>query len=290
MKIVLSKYAGFCEGVARAFEIVENIAKDPKVKKPIFVLGSLVHNQDVVDKIETLGVRKLEIENSLEEEMEKRKSEIGTLVITAHGMGPEIYAIAKTKNINLVDTTCPRVLKVQRLAKVFLERGSQIVIIGERNHKEVKGIYEWAQKKAIFVETEKDLQNFKLANPNKKIMLLSQTTQDQEFVEKAVKEIKRRYPQAESVDSICQTTHLRQTEVKKMAQKQEAMVVIGSLTSANSNRLFEIAKKINPNTFFVEKADQLKKEDFTHCRSVGIAAGASTPKWIIEDVVAFFLK
>lgn len=285
MKVTLSKYAGFCEGVQRAYDIVKTIAQDESVKRPIFVLGSLVHNQDVVEQIEKLGVRKLELEGGLEETLERNKNKIGTLVITAHGMGPEIYEIAKQKEIKLVDTTCPRVIKVQRLAKAFFERDAQIVIIGERNHKEVKGIFEWAQKKAVFVETPEDLCGFTVGNPNRKIALLSQTTQDQDFVEGAVARIKEKYPQAEAVDSICLTTHHRQNEVKEMAASHDVMVVIGSPESANSNRLFEISKKINEKSFFIEGVKQLRDEWLEGVNSVGVSAGASTPEWIIKKVV-----
>ena len=288
MEITLSKYAGFCEGVQRAYDIVKNIAKDPAVKRPIFVLGSLVHNQDVVESIEKLGVKKLEIQGELEEVLEKMKKEIGTLVITAHGMGPKIYEIAKQKKIDLIDTTCPRVIKVQRLAKNFFEKATQIVLIGERNHKEVRGIFEWAQKKAIFVETEEDLCGFVVDDPKKKIILLSQTTQDQEFVDRAVAEIVRKYPQAEAIDSICLTTHHRQTEVKELAAKNDVMLVIGSPESANSNRLFEIAKKVNEKTYFIENVGQIKKEWFDSCQKIGVSAGASTPKWIIDEILCFF--
>lgn len=288
MEITLSKYAGFCEGVERAYDIVKNIAKDPKVKKPIFVLGSLVHNQDVVERIEAMGVRKLEIQGDLEDALEKLKKEIGTLVITAHGMGPRIYELAKQKGIALVDTTCPRVTKVQRLAKTFFDRKTQIVIIGEKNHKEVKGIYEWAQKKAVFVETEEDLCGFMIEDPEREIVLLSQTTQDQDFVERAVRKITEKYPRVEAIDSICLATHHRQTEVKEMAKTHDAIVVIGSPESANSNRLFEIARKNNPKTYFVENASQLKSEWFSGCHRVGITAGASTPQWVIEEVRCFF--
>src|SRR6266567_2170557 len=112
MKITLSQYAGFCEGVERAYDIVEKIANDPLVKRPIYVLGSLVHNADVVEKIEKLGVKKVHVEGPLEDFFEKIKNEVGTLVITAHGIGPQIYALAKKHGVDLVDTTCPRVVKV----------------------------------------------------------------------------------------------------------------------------------------------------------------------------------
>lgn len=284
MNITLSKYAGFCEGVQRAYDIVEEIANDPKVKRPIFVLGSLVHNGDVVEKIEKMGVKKVHVEGPLEDFFQKIKNEVGTLVITAHGIGPEIYELAKKHKVDLVDTTCPRVIKVQRLAKVFFDRDAQIVIVGEKNHKEVKGIYEWANKKAIFIETEEDLCGFAV-DGDKKIVVLSQTTQDQEFVEKAALHIKKKYPKAEIIDSICLTTHHRQTEIKKLAAKNDVVIVIGSPESANSNRLWEISKRENSDSYFIENASQLQKEWFTEARNVAVTAGASTPGWIIEEVI-----
>ncbi|MDD5463757.1 MAG: 4-hydroxy-3-methylbut-2-enyl diphosphate reductase [Candidatus Moranbacteria bacterium] len=284
MEITLSQYAGFCEGVERAYDIVEKIAKDPKVKRPIFVLGSLVHNEDVVEKIEKMGIQKVHVEGPLEDFFEKIKDEVGTLVITAHGIGPQIYELAKKYKVDLVDTTCPRVVKVQRLAKAFFDRDVQIVIIGEKNHKEVKGIFEWANKRAIFIETDEDLCGFDV-DPAKKIAVISQTTQDQEFVDRAAAQISQKYPKAEVVDSICLTTHHRQTEIKQLAQENDVVIVIGSPESANSKRLWEIAKRVNESSYFVQRASELESKWFAACKKVAVTAGASTPGWIIEDVL-----
>lgn len=284
MEIKLSQYAGFCEGVDRAFAIVKNIAKDPLIKKPIYVLGSLVHNKDVVKHIEDLGVKKINITTSLENLLDEIKGKVGTLVITAHGMGPKIYQLAREKNIDLVDTTCPRVIKVQRLAKIFFDRMSQIVIIGEKEHKEVKGIYEWAQKRAVFVENEQELQNLVL-DPNKKIAILSQTTQNQDFVEYASKYIAKKYRQVEIIDSICLTTHHRQDEIKKMAAENEVIIVIGSKESANSTRLWEIAREMNKKSYFIENAAELDEGWIGKSKKIGVSAGASTPSWVIDEVI-----
>lgn len=284
MEIILSKYAGFCEGVTRAYDIVEKIAKDPATKRPIFVLGSLVHNSDVVEKIEKMGVKKISIEGSPEDFFEKIKGKVGTLVITAHGIGPKIYELAEKYGVPLVDTTCPRVIKVQRLAKTFLDRGVQIVIIGEKKHREVEGIFQWVCGKAQIVETEKDLENLQL-DPDKKIAVISQTTQDQEFVNSSAEYVKKKYPQAEIVDSICLTTHNRQSEIKNLAQKNDVVIVIGSPESANSTRLWEVARRINPKSYFIQHYSELKKEWFAGCKKVAVTAGASTPGWIIDSVV-----
>jgi 4-hydroxy-3-methylbut-2-enyl diphosphate reductase len=286
MKITLSKYAGFCEGVERAYEIIKKASKDKKVKKPIFVLGSLVHNQDVVNRIEKLGVKKISLEKNLEKLLNSIKKEVGTLVITAHGMGPEIYELAKKKKIEIIDTTCPRVIKAQRLAKVFADKKAQIVIVGDKDHKETKGINEWARKKARLIENKKDLQNLKL-NPKKNIAVISQTTQDQEFTEYVNKFIKKKYPNVEIMDTICSTTHDRQKELKIMAEKNDVIIAIGSPESANSTRLWEIAKKINKRSYFVERAAQINSKWFKKCRKIGVTAGASTPKWVIEEVMGF---
>ncbi|HPN54835.1 MAG TPA: 4-hydroxy-3-methylbut-2-enyl diphosphate reductase [Candidatus Moranbacteria bacterium] len=283
MEITLSQYAGFCEGVERAYDIVEKVAKDPETKRPVFVLGSLVHNDEVVRKIEEMGIKKISVDGNLMGFLNSAKKEIGTLIITAHGIGPKIYKFAEKNNINLIDTTCPKVIKVQRLAESFSKRGYQLVIIGEKNHKEIKGIYEWAKEKAFIVENQEDLQNINL-DPEKKVAVISQTTQDREFFEQSAKQIKEKYPQAEIINSICMTTHDRQTEIKELARKNDIVIVIGSPKSANSNRLWEIAKNINSKTYFIEREDELKEGWFANCKKVAIAAGASTPRWIIEDV------
>ena len=284
MKVILSKYAGFCEGVERAYDMVKRIAHDPAVKRPIFVIGSLVHNADVVAEIEQLGVRKVDIEGTPDHFFQGIRESVGTLVITAHGMGPDIYAAAKKHGIPLVDTTCPRVIKVQRLAKAYHDRFTQIVIVGEKDHKEVKGIHAWANRRAVFVETEDDLAKLDL-DPKRSIVMLSQTTQDQEFVEHAGSVIRAAYPHAEIIDSICRTTHDRQGELRQLAKASDAVVVIGGKESANSHRLADIARRLNPKTFFIQRAGQLDREAFFGCRSVAVTAGASTPKRIIEEVV-----
>jgi len=280
MKITLSKYAGFCDGVARAFEMVEKIAKNPKTKKPIYVLGSLVHNSDVVKKIEKWGVKKIDLETLQKIESAK----VGTLVITAHGVEPKIYDLLKKKKINFVDTTCLRVIKVQRLAKLFSDRQTQIVIVGEKEHKEIKGIFGWAQKKAKIVETEKVLKRLKL-NPKKSIAVISQTTQNQDFLDRTAQYLRKKYPQAEIVDTICLATQDRQGEVKKLAKENDVVVIIGSPESANSTRLFEVAEILNSKSYFIQRAGQLKKSWFKNVKKVGVTAGASTPDWIIKDVI-----
>lgn len=286
MKITLSKYAGFCEGVKRAYETIISAAEDPKVKKPICVLGSLVHNADVVKSLEDLGVRKIKMDRDLFKNLRGGKNKIGTLVITAHGMGPSIYEFCKKEKIDLIDTTCPRVMKVQRLAKIFSEKLHKLIIVGDKHHKETQGISEWSGNTARVVEKIGDLKKMKLPSA-KKITVLFQTTQDLDFAEIISAFMGNFCPNAKIMNTICLATHHRQDEVKKIAKMNEAVVVIGSPESANSRRLWKIAKKINSRSYFVENFRQIEKEWLKNINRIGIAAGASTPEWVINDVVSY---
>lgn len=286
MIVTLSKYAGFCDGVAGAYRKVKEIAKDNKTKKPIYVLGSLVHNNDVIADIEKLGVKKIAFTGSISEIAQNLDEKIGTLVIAAHGIGPKIFELARDRNIAVVDTTCPKVIKAQRLAKIFLDRGNQIIIIGEVKHKEVQGIYRWAQKKAHIVSSLADIEKLNL-DKNKNIAVISQTTQNKDFVDEIVAAIKNIYPQAQILDTVCDTTKNRQVEASELAKSNELILVIGSAESSNSNRLWEIAKNININSYFIENIRDIKEEWLRDIKKVGITAGASSPQWVIEEVVNY---
>ena len=286
MRIKLSKYAGFCDGVKRAYDIVEKLAKDNKVKRPIFVLGSLVHNNDVVKKIEKMGIKRIDFDGDVKNFFVLNKNKIGTIVVRAHGIGPEFYKHAKKNNIDIIDATCPKVIKVQRLSKLYSDKGYHVLIVGEKVHKEVKGIYEWSKKKADIIENEDDIKKIKFNN--KKIAIISQTTQSEDFVKKISGKIKKKYPETVKViDTLCTATRSRQGEIKKLAKSNDIMIIIGSSKSANSTHLWEISKEINPNSYFIEKADDLKKKWFSDANKIGISAGASTPPWVIKKVCSF---
>lgn len=286
MNITLSKYAGFCDGVEGAYEKVKEIAKNSKVKKPIFVLGSLVHNNDVIANIEKMGIRKIDFNGSVSEVLDKLTKKIGTLVITAHGIGPKIFEIARERGIDIVDTTCPKVIKAQRLAKFFFDKNYQVIIIGEKKHKEVQGIYRWANKRADIISNKEDVKNLNLDN-DKKIAIVSQTTQNKDFVDEIVSEILIKHPRAEVLDTVCLTTKNRQEEVAEIAKDNELVFVIGSKESSNSNRLWEIAKNINNKTYFIERLTDIRQEWLDGIDRIGITAGASSPRWVIKEVVEY---
>ena len=280
MQVTLSQFAGFCDGVRRAYEIVTSLA-GKEIKRPVFVLGSLVHNQDVVERIEKLGIKKI----SIEDFRQSKKGEIGTIIVTAHGVGPWFYDKARADGIDVVDTTCCKVIKVQRLARYFIRKGGAVVLVGDKDHKEVEGIDEWGEGKTLIVSSESDLDGIKI-DPLKRLTILSQTTQNRTLVKKIYDRLKKKYPHLEMIDTICSTTYDRQKEVERLAKTNEIVLVIGSPESANSTRLFEIAKKFNPNSHFIENAGGLAPEWFRGKETVGVTAGASSPNWVIEDVIA----
>ncbi len=285
MRIKLSKYAGFCDGVKRAYEIAIRTSRSKEVKKPVFVLGSLAHNEDVVKKIEEAGINKIKFDGNLKKIFDPKRK-IGTLIITAHGIGPKLFEICRKKRIDVIDTTCPKVLKVQRLAEIFSKKGEKIIIIGEKKHKEIKGTKEWSGGKAVIVENRNDLKNIKW-DKNEKINILSQTTQNEEFVEEFVDLIRAKYPKSEFINTICLATSNRQNEVRKMAKNSDMMIIIGSPKSSNSTHLWEISKENNPKSYFVENSKNINKEWFKNSKKIGISAGASVPPWIIDEVCYF---
>ncbi|NTU66635.1 MAG: 4-hydroxy-3-methylbut-2-enyl diphosphate reductase [Candidatus Moranbacteria bacterium] len=279
MEITLSRFAGFCGGVKRAYDMVAGLDMS-KTAAPIFILGSLVHNDDVMRKIEEKGIRKI----SPDDFISGQYGNIGTLIVSAHGVGPDIYSLAEERGIAIIDTTCPKVVQVQNLSSLHSKNGSQVVIIGDKNHKEVKGIFECGGKRGILVSDRDDLSRLDL-DPDRKIVIISQTTQNKDFFDEASRIIVERYPQAEIKNTICLATENRQAEARKMSEENDVMIIIGSPDSANSTRLYEISKSLNQKSYFIERAADIDLGWFEGASSVGISAGASTPSWIIDEVM-----
>jgi len=281
MKITLSKFAGFCGGVKRAYEMVMKLNM-ADVKQPVYVLGSLVHNEDVVKKIEEKGICKIDYNDFLE----GNYKEIGTIIITAHGSGPEIYQLAKERDIDLVDATCPKVTNVQKLSNDFSEKNYEVIIIGDKDHKEVKGIFEWGGSLGKIISKGDELEN-SILDKEKRVVVISQTTQDEDFFEKISQRISVKYENVKIINTICLATKNRQEELKQIAEENEVVLVIGSPTSANSTRLYEIASSLNPRSYFIERTEDIQRDWLSEVNTIGISAGASTPSWVIEEVLKF---
>lgn len=274
MEIEIAKNAGFCFGVKRALALIKDNVK--KIKKPISMYGHLVHNEEVIKRLLAKGIKIID-------NLEKIKR--GTLIITAHGISPKIKEkLLKQQGLNLVDTTCPKVLLVQNIAKLLHKQSKQVLIFGDVDHQEVKGIKGAADDRAIVFSSEKEFKKINL-DQKKKYGLVVQTTKDFEEFKKLEKKIKEKIKDIKIFNTICQATRQRQSEVRKLAKKHDLVLIVGSRTSANTTRLYEISQSINPDTYFVRTSQELKGKWFKNKKSIGITAGASTPDWIINEVV-----
>ncbi len=271
MKVVIAKRAGFCMGVRRAVHLALKAASE--AEKPVYTYGPLIHNPQALGLLEALEVR------ILKQIPDKGR---GTVIIRAHGVTPEEKESLKKAGFRIIDGTCPRVLKVQALAKRFSSKGYHVIVIGDPEHAEVRGILGYAGEKGLVVSKPEDVAKLP---PLEKYVILSQTTQDERFFETTSQEILKRFPQGEIYNTICNATHQRQEEVRNLCKNCEAIVVVGGKHSANTNRLAMIAKKEKRDVFLVETAEELPLETLKQYRLIGITAGASTPNWVINQVV-----
>ncbi len=274
MQIELAKSAGFCFGVKRALALVEKNIK--LTKKPIMMYGHLVHNEEVIKKLISKGIN---IVNTLQ------NAHQGTLIITAHGISPKIKKeLSRRRELDLIDTTCPKVLNVHNLAKLLRDEKRQILIFGDPNHKEVLGIKGAAGDKSVVFSFIEELHKLNISK-NIKYGLVAQTTKDLKKFKELEKKLREKISNIKIFNTICKTSREKQNDARRLAKKHNMILVVGSKTSANTTRLYEICFKINPNTYFINTVKGLKKEWFKNKTSVGITAGASTPDWVIDKVV-----
>ncbi|MFH1576019.1 MAG: 4-hydroxy-3-methylbut-2-enyl diphosphate reductase [Candidatus Margulisiibacteriota bacterium] len=276
MEISLATCAGFCEGVERAYRIA---LEQVKAGQTVFMLGNLVHNTQVIEKFKALGVKTV---NNI---AEIPNNAPGILLISAHGVPPNIYEEAKNKGLSMVDTTCAWVKKAQRIAKELTAEGRQVIIVGDKGHVEVKGIVGWSGGTAIVIEDLKDLNNLSLS-PDAKVGIIAQTTQSEDHFFKLVTELKKRVKDVVVFDTICGATSKRQNAAVKLAKQVDLMLVIGDKMSANTKRLAELCSKTGVATHQIQTVAELDLSWLKGKNKVGITAGASTPDWVIKEVVA----
>lgn len=274
IKIIKGKYGGFCFGVERAYRMV---ISETEQSDKVHIMGALAHNKGVTDSLAKRGAKEIENLDQIKE---------GIVVFTAHGAEPELYSKAQKMGLKIVDTTCPKVMRVQKLAQKHALLKDQIIIFGDKNHKEVKNIYAWSDKTAIIITNLTEAKKIKL-DCNKKYCLLSQTTQDLKKFEKIEEYLKEKLNESLiSYKTICPSTLARQIEAAELARSGEVVIVIGGKTSANSRRLYEVARRINQKTYFIEDKEGLVPEWFRKINTVSIIAGASTLNDTIEEVIS----
>lgn len=276
MEVIVAKTAGFCFGVQRAVDQVYRQVENGK--RPIYTYGPIIHNEEVVRELEERGVRIIESEAELREIRE------GTVIIRSHGVAADIYQIIESQGLTLVDATCPFVKKIHRIVDEHSRRGEDIVIIGNEGHPEVEGIKGWCRGPVKVIGTEEEAQAF-TGLGGKRLCIVSQTTFNYKKFDKLVEIIEKvRYDGIDILNTVCSATEERQSEAREIARKADSMIVIGGSHSSNTRKLFEICKKECANTYYIQTLKDLDIRRLPSRGCVGITAGASTPKNLIEEV------
>ena len=276
MKVVLAKNAGFCKGVKNAVDTAIKLAEE---HGKIFTLGELVHNELVTEYLRKKGA----ICISLSEAKNLKAGDVA--LIRAHGVPKQFEQELRDRGVVLFDATCPVVKRNQRLAEERANAGDRVIIVGDKNHDEVQGVLSYAGEDAVVVSDEDTL-----PIGDKSASILFQTTilpEKFEKIEKNTKNFEKNHNKSVGIfNTICYTTKVKQDEARAMAQKTDAVLVLGSHTSANTRRLFEVAKEVNPDTYFATCVNEVlsMQNIFKDFQSVSIVAGASTPPWLIQEV------
>ncbi len=274
MEVKLAKSAGFCFGVKRA---VDTVYKQVGTGKKIYTLGPIIHNEEVVKDLEEKGVQVLETEQDLE------KVKDGTVIIRSHGVPKHVYESIKRQKLEYVDATCPFVRKIHKIVEEESGKGNTILIIGNENHPEVAGIRGWSKSEAYVINTAEEAMEFDIP-VEKKLCIVSQTTFNYNKFQELVEIISKKRYDIIVLNTICNATEERQQEAREIAKNVDAMIVIGGRHSSNTQKLFEICKKECENTYYIQTLVDLDFDRLKTVGSVGITAGASTPKNIIEEV------
>lgn len=273
MEILLARDMGFCWGVRRAIDIMEKAADE---KGEIISLGPIVHNPQVVRELEERGVRtagELSDGDSL------------PVAITAHGVGPDVLEDARSRGNEVIDTTCPIVTRSQRWAKKMAEAGFTVVIFGDPNHREVRGVLAWAGANAIAIQDGDPLP----ADLPSRLAVISQTTQSPkrfaEFLSRLMQEHIGKISELRVINTLCDVTSSQQAAARELAQEVDLVLVVGGRSSANTRHLLDVCKEEGSVAYHVEGPDDLMAEWLKGCERVGVTAGASTPDSAVEAVV-----
>jgi len=271
MKVLLAKRAGFCFGVKRATQMAFEAAG---IDKKTYTLGPIIHSPQVVNKLEEMGVKVLKNLDTMDS---------GTIIIRSHGVASHEIEEAVQKQLEIVDATCPFVKKAQEHVKSLSDTGYGVVVVGDADHPEVQGIVSYGGDKVYVVGSGEEVSKLPKMN---KIGVVAQTTQSFENLKNVVSECLLRGGEIRVFNTICDATAVRQEEAKELACQVDCMLVVGGYNSANTRRLAEVCAEIQPRTYHMETATEIDPGWFEGVERVGVTAGASTPKWIIDEVVS----
>ena len=269
MKIELAKSYGFCFGVKRAIEIAEK-------SSGAVTYGELIHNPLEINRLQN------DYNVGLAKNLDDIKSD--TVIIRTHGITKEDKELLESKNKTLIDATCPFVTKPQEIVKEMSENGYDVVIFGDINHPEVKGVksYSTNQNRTFVVLDIEELKNIKL---HEKIAIVAQTTRKVSEFLKLVNYLVTNYKEVRVFNTICNATFENQDAVRELAKKADVMVIIGGKNSSNTKQLYLISKQFCNDSYLIENEDELNKSWFKNKNLCGVSAGASTPEWLIQNII-----
>lgn len=275
MKVKIANNAGFCFGVKRAMNMAWHELEERE--NGIYALGPLIHNKQAVSKYEDRGLKTVNDLNDIPSNE--------SVIIRSHGVGEDIYIQSKDKDINVIDTTCPFVKKIHNIAKEYSTNDYKIIVIGDKNHPEVIGINGWCNEDAIIIKTLDEVDELNL-DDNEKYCVVSQTTINLDLYNSIVEKLSKKLNNIVFKNTICSATKERQHSAKELSKEVDCMVVIGGKHSSNTQKLVNICSDIVP-TFAIETKDELDINELKKFNIIGVTAGASTPDWIITEVINF---
>ncbi len=277
MNIILAQTAGFCMGVDMALRKLDSLLNGPDQKSEVFTLGPIIHNPQVLQEYAVRGVARVNDPEALTPGQ--------TVVIRAHGIPRNIETTLQNRGVDLIDATCPKVKKAQVLIAKQAAKGRLMILLGEADHPEVRGLLSYAASGACVVDSEAGLEEL-LQDRLGPCFLAAQTTQDKELYTRMADLLRRRLdPDIPVLDTICAATMNRQEEARVIAEQVQAMVVVGGRESGNTRRLVQVAEQAGIPCHHVEIADELPLDQLRGLNAIGITAGASTPKNVIQAVV-----
>ncbi len=278
MKVIVAEKSGFCFGVERSLKLALSASKSvgrkkKDIKTPVYTLGPLIHNPQVVKNLEEQRIKVISKLANIQK---------GILIICSHGISPQILQDAKRKKFKIIDATCPFVKKAQKLVQQLTKQSYRVVIVGDSSHPEVLSLLGFSSGRGIVVSSVKDLDKVPVSG---KIGVVTQTTQLIDNFRVIVSLLVNKTKELRVYNTICEATIERQKSARLLAGKVDLMLIVGGYNSANTTRLAEVCKKQNPFSYHIER---LKDFDLTLLKDknkIGITAGASTPDWIVKEIV-----
>lgn len=274
LNIKMAKHAGACYGVEMAFDAVIDASKKAKEGGTVHTLGQIIHNKQAVEWLQRdYGVSAIA---TLDE------ADSGTVIIRSHGAPPKVFEEAKGKGLNIIDATCPFVLRSQEHARDLVTEGYFLVVLGEKKHPEVIGIVAQVPGRAVAIETLEDLNQVELPN---KIGVVLQSTQKIEKFNEIILTLFHRCHEVKIRKTICNVVARHQKSATELAKEVDLMIVIGGKNSANTKELAMISREMGAKTYHIETAEEIKEEWFDGSQNVGVTAGTSTPSFIIESIL-----